>query len=114
MPKFIFVARGNTGEKITGAEEAASSEELTTRLQARNLLVVSIIPEALGSAPISKQKAPAGRLSLRHYRVTHDELVLFCRQLATLLGAGVTIMKSLEIISKQVTSRQFYDVLQEL
>jgi type IV pilus assembly protein PilC len=40
--------------------------------------------------------------------------VIFCRQLATLLSAGVTILKSLDIISKQIASRKFYNVIKEL
>jgi len=40
--------------------------------------------------------------------------VLLCRHLATLLGAGVTILKSLDVISKQVASRKLYLVLKDL
>jgi type IV pilus assembly protein PilC len=46
--------------------------------------------------------------------VAGDDLVLFCRQLATLLGAGVTILKSLEIISQQVASRRLHNILRDL
>ena len=40
--------------------------------------------------------------------------MLFCRQLATLLSAGTTILKSLEVISKQVSSQRLYNSIQDI
>ena len=114
MPKFFYVARDNTNRKITGSEEAASSDELIGRLQSRQLLVVSLVLGSSEGITASKQAISSRHTQLRRYRVTQDDLVLFCRQLATLLGAGVTILKSLDIISKQVSSKQFYNTIETL
>ena len=114
MPKFSYVARDNTNRKITGVEEAASSDELIGRLQARQLLVVSLVLESSEVRTTAKQEISGRHKQLRRYRVTQGDLVLFCRQLATLLGAGVTILKSLDIISKQVSSKKFYNTIKEL
>ena len=54
------------------------------------------------------------RIRHKHYRISADDLVLFCRQLATLLGAGVTILKSLDIIKQQVSSTRLSDVIADL
>ncbi len=114
MPKFAYVARDSKGTKITGSEEATSADELIGRLQLRNLVVVNIIPELKEQAVAVTLQAAGRQRRYRHYGVTGDDLVIFSRQLATLLGAGVTILKSLDIISKQVYSRKFYNVLKEL
>lgn len=114
MPKFIYIARDSNGEKITGSEEASSADELIGRLQLRNLVVVNIAPEVKEPAAASMIKAPVKQQKFRHYGIGADDLVIFCRQLATLLGAGVTILKSLDIISKQVYSYKFYNILKEL
>jgi len=115
MPKFFYIARDKSGKKITGAEEASHPDELISRLQTRNLLVINLLPETkekeLGLKP---EVAIQGRIEHKHYRVTADDLVLFCRQLATLLGAGVTILKSLQIISKQVSSRKLQIIIKDL
>lgn len=47
----------------------------------------------------------------RHAKITTADLVIFCRQLATLLGAGVTILKCLDIMVQQVSSSRFSGVL---
>jgi type IV pilus assembly protein PilC len=115
MDRFFYIVRDAEGKKISGFEEASSQEEAVNRLQARNFIVVSIVAEykdgvtGLGSEVLAK-----ARLRFRRNRVTTDDLTLFCRQLATLLAAGVSILKSLDIISMQVPSRRFYITLKNL
>jgi len=113
MPKFFYIARDKLGKKNTGAEEAATQEEAILRLQSRDLVVVSILPEFKESG-ISYEVISKEKFKPKHYRITGDDLVLFCRQLATLLSAGVTILKSLDIISQQVSSRRLFEVIQAL
>jgi len=43
MLKFFYIARDKAGKKITGVEEASNQEEATSRLQARELIVISVI-----------------------------------------------------------------------
>jgi type IV pilus assembly protein PilC len=114
VPKFAYIARDSKGIKVRGSEEATSAEELIARLQLKNLVVVNIIPELKKEGIAVVPQASARQRRYRRYKVTSDDLVIFSRQLATLLGAGVTILKSLDILSKQVYSRKFYNVLIEL
>lgn len=113
MPKFFYIARNKLGKKDTGVEEAATQEEAILRLQSRDLVIVSILPELKGSGA-SREVMSKAKFKPRHYRISGDDLVLFCRQIATLLGAGVTILKSLDIISQQVASRRLFEVIKEL
>lgn len=115
MPKFAYIARDSKGIKLRGSEEAASQDELIARLQSKNLVVIDIIPEFKKEGfAVMPGGAPGRRRRYRRYKITSDDLVVFSRQLATLLGAGVTILKSLDILSQQVYSRKFYNVLIEL
>ncbi|PIP18739.1 MAG: hypothetical protein COX41_06630 [Candidatus Omnitrophica bacterium CG23_combo_of_CG06-09_8_20_14_all_41_10] len=116
MPKFFYIARDKTGNKVTGVEEAANQDDTITRLQAKNLIVISVIPEAGegGRVSITPDRVMKQRVTLKHNRITGTELTLFCRQLATLLGAGVTILKSLDIITQQVASKRLYQVIKDL
>ena len=115
MARLFYIARDAEGKKISGFEEASSQEEAVNRLQARNLVVVNIVPEYKeGVTSLRPELLATARLRFRRSRITSEDLTLFCRQIATLLGAGVSILKSLDIISMQVSSRRFYIILKSL
>lgn len=117
MPKFFYFARDKIGKSLNGSEEAMDKDELIARLQSRGLFVINVLPElgadSKGSSAFSGGLERKGKIKY-HSRVTAKDLALFCRQLATLLGAGVTIAKSIEIISQQVNSRRLYKALLEV
>ncbi len=113
MAKLFYVARDKAGNKVSGTEENINQEELVSRLQAKDLVVIKIIPE--GSLEFRAGEKPLVRyVRRRHYKVSGNDLVLFCRQLATLLSAGVAILKSLDIISEQVASTKLQAILKKL
>ena len=116
MGKFIYVARDGSGKRVTGSLEGDNEEEVINRIQAMELLVLEVYPEgvAKGEALTSEMGVKVAGQGNKHYGVQSNDLVVFCRQLATLLGAGVTILKSLETISKQVSSRKLFIVLNNL
>jgi len=115
VPRFFYIARNNLGKKSTGYEEANSEEEVISRLQARNLIVVDIASEAKEGSPGFKQGILAKvKIKRRHFGVKFEDLVLFSRQLATLLGAGITILKALEVISQQVASHKLFSAIKSL
>lgn len=114
MPRFFYVVRNKAGYKQTGVEDAGTQEEALVRLQSRDLIVINIFPEDKEVQGLREEVAKKIKFKPKHYRVTGDDLVLFCRQLATLLGAGVTILKSMDIIAKQVSSRRLYHVIRDV
>jgi type IV pilus assembly protein PilC len=116
MGKFIYSARNSSGKKVNGTIEATNEEDVISRLQTMDLVVLEIYPEggAQGKVLNSEMKVKVAGQGRKHSGVQSNDLVLFCRQLATLLGAGVTILKSLETISKQVSSRKLYTVIGNL
>jgi len=116
MARFYYVARDIQGEKNSGVEEGQNQDEIISRLQLRNLLVVSVIPESEGPEMQDQIISPpsAGKMKFKHRKITSEDLVTLCRQLSTLLGAGVNILRSLHILSMQVASAKLYDVLMKL
>lgn len=116
MSKFYYVARNPAGAKETGIEEADNEEGAVSQIQSRGLVIVSVIPEDSESfaQQSANDQAIKARVKPKHNRVTNEDLMLFCRQLSTLIGAGVTILMSLEIIAKQVSSKKLYDVSVDL
>ncbi|MFH1853985.1 MAG: type II secretion system F family protein [Candidatus Omnitrophota bacterium] len=98
MPIFRYVARDKSGKVMDEVIEIASHEDLVNSLQARNLYIVSI-----GPAPQVKQ---AKKIQRRyHHGVKVFDLLMFAKELATLLSSGVTLIKSLDILCKQIESQ---------
>ncbi|MDD5506375.1 MAG: type II secretion system F family protein [Candidatus Omnitrophica bacterium] len=116
MLKFYYIARNSLGAKETGIEEGLNQEDVVSKIQSRGLIVISVIPENTEAftSGVSKKTNIKATFKQKRDRITGADLTLFCRQLATLLGAGVTILKSLDIISKQVVSKKLYAVVLDL
>ncbi len=112
MPKFSYVARNSSGEKLSGVEEGGNQDEIVGRLQAKGLIVINTT--ILEKKDILSLTAGQARRAFKRNRITSEDRVLFCRQFATLLGAGITIIKSLQVIKEQVASRMFYHILGDL
>ncbi|MBL7081266.1 MAG: type II secretion system F family protein [Candidatus Omnitrophica bacterium] len=119
MAFFTYVVRDAAGKRLTGQEEGITQEEIVARLQGRSLTVISVRP--LRTAKTAQKAISAGpsygpgRFKTKiHNKVSVSDRVIFCRQLATLLGAGVTILEALTIISRQISSRQLANVLSDL
>lgn len=106
MDTFGYVARDKKGKVIRGVLEAPSQDELVATLQSRGLLITSVVSQK--GAKVSKRKV-RGRF---HTRVKIDDLALLARQLATLLGAGITLLKALEIVGQQIESRRLASAIE--
>lgn len=111
MKKFEFSARDQTGKSVTGSEEAESADILINRLQLRGLLVTHISLQPEPAASLRPATQSGGERKFRRYRIKEDDLITFGRQLATAIGAGVSLLKSLSIIHRQVASRRFYEII---
>lgn len=110
MITFTYTARDQQGLVQKGHLDGVSAEDVVAILQHRGLLVTSISQKDLVSAvPTSPRRA--GRM---HGRVTTEDQVLLCQQLATMVEAGVPLLKSLEVASTQVESRVLLLALDEI
>lgn len=116
MHKYSYIARTKDAAKETGVIEAAGQNEAVTMLQQRELVVISIIPIGKSASQEIKRKSSdksAGK-KFRHKGVKSADLVIFARQLSMLLGAGVSLMKSLTVTQKQVDSKGLYDAIVDM
>src|SRR6201994_1427266 len=103
MPSFVYVARETaTGREIRNSVEAASEQAAIPALLNRNLLVVSI-QEKVGK----KGKTAGGKVGLA-------DLVIFTRQLATMIDAGLAMVQSLQALADQTTNKVMRDVIKDV
>ncbi len=115
MPTFTYTARDQKGSVQTGNLEALNEDQVVSMLQHRGLLVTSISLKDL-SVPAAAKPAARARARARkmHASVTTDDQVLLCQQLATLVEAGIPLLKSLDVASAQVESRMLLLALDEV
>lgn len=110
--QFSYTAVDKEGKKITATEEAVDEESLVIRLQAKGMVVVHVTAlEATAAKPKETIAIGAGKNKFTHKRIKLNDLVVFSRQLATMLDSGVTLLKSLEVILQQVDSSNLYGCL---
>src|SRR5580698_5339442 len=103
MPSFAYVARETaSGREIRSSVEAATEQAAITALLNRNLLVVSI-QEKVGK----KGKTSGGKVGLA-------DLVIFTRQLATMLDAGLAMVQSLQALADQTTNKVMRDTIKDI
>ena len=103
MPSFTFLARdAGTGREIRSSLDAATEEQAVASLLGRNLLVVSIQEKAS-----RKGKTAGGSVPLA-------DLVVFTRQLATMVDAGLAMVQSLQALGEQTTNKVMRDVIKDV
>jgi len=107
MPFFRYLARDRAGKLIDETLEVVSEEDLINSLQARGLLVISI--------EIARDLKPKRKAKRKYHRgVNINDLLMFSRELATLLSAGVTLIKSLDILCKQIESQELLRTVEQI
>ena len=93
MPNFHYHGRNRRGEAVTGRIEAATAESVANQLFNNGITPIDIRPAAAVRDVFGDLKNLIGRLN--EGRVGLTDLIFFCRQMYTLLKAGVPIMQSL-------------------
>jgi type IV pilus assembly protein PilC len=103
MPSYSYVARETaSGREIRSTMEAATEQAAVAALLNRNLLVVSIQEKVY-----KKGKTKGGKVALA-------DLVVFTRQLATMVDAGIAIVQSLQALAEQSPNKVMRDVIRDV
>ena len=91
MPSFAYKARDANGELVEGVLEGATSAAVVDVLRGLRLTPVAIRET---QAP-ARKVSPSMNITLFSQKVSHIDLLLFSRQMHTLLKSGVPIMRAL-------------------
>ena len=103
MPVFRYKAVNPAGDVAVGELEAANESEIVDRLRDQGMMPMQVAPAAAGAAAPGTAGAPrAGTPARRKWftakTVTRDHQMAITRELATLLRAGLTLDRALEIL----------------
>jgi type II secretion system protein F len=104
MPHFSYKATNNDGHVVEGVIEASEEGVVVKQLQNLNLIPITIVPEK-GEVKVSFALLGIAK------RVSVQELLLFTREIASLLKAGVPLERSLKILIKLSEKQYFASVL---
>jgi len=97
MPHYRYEALTDTGTRITGTIEADSEDQAKTRVAAQGNFPTSMRKTADPDAPVS-----VGSRTLFAAKVKPEDLILFTKQMRTMLDAGISVIALLEILQAQV------------
>jgi len=110
MAFYSYVGRDAQGLRIEGTLESASSALAADCLAASGVVPVEIVEAAPSAAAL--WQGVQERFSAR--RIGHLDVLMFTRQMYTLLKAGVPIMRALAGLQESAMNRAFAAVLKEL
>ena len=102
MAEWTWEARSRTGETRKGVMEAESADLVQSRLRAQQLSPVKV-----------KKKSRDINITFGS-PVTEKDLVVFVRQFATMIDAGLPLVQCLEILSSQGENEQFNVILKDI
>jgi len=95
MITFSYQARDASGRIISGLQDAINEDNAITSLMSRGLMVLSL-----------QKKAEATRKKKLSGHVRETDIVLFTRQLATMIDAGISLVQALTALYEQCDPRR--------
>jgi type IV pilus assembly protein PilC len=97
MPTYKYTARDQEGKNVAGRISAESEAMIVAELRKRSLTILDISEEK--ESAFQKSTKPK-----RGKKVKPEDLVIFTRQFATMVDAGIPILQSLEALSEQTAN----------
>ena len=90
MITFSYQARDMSGKIVSGIQDALNEDNAVTSLMSRGLMVLSL-----------QQKASATKARKKTWSVKETDLVLFTRQLSTMIEAGISLVQAMTALYDQ-------------
>ncbi len=129
MPRFAYIALDARGQESTGAVEAPSNNEAIGQLRRAGFFPTSVYEESK-AGPDGKKAARKGRAKpfaaprakglrmeitlFRRKKVKAKTLMIFTRQLATLIDSGLPLLRSLNVLARQERDSTLKNAIEKL
>ena len=114
MISFEYQVKDKTGKDIEGVLDAEDSTALVKQLKAQGYLVIRIQEVKKAASILSVEKGPVKKAGGKSGGIKLDDLVVFARQMATLVAAGIPLVQSLDILADQVDKERFRVTLKKM
>ncbi len=106
MKAFRCTYREASGKIATARIEAETQADVVEQLAARDCLMLSVLEEPAGAGAL--------RWRRKRTKVKNEEIVLFVRQLATMIDAGLPLLQCMQTLEDQSEPGQFRTVAHSL
>ena len=104
MPTYTYIAKSTPQQSIKGNIEAESEQEAINKLTKMGLFPISV---SIQNLTLDKTRG----LSLK--KISNRDVVIFTRQLSTLIASGVNILNGLNIVANQTPNKYFKTILND-
>ncbi len=101
MNSYKYSAKDKNGQAASGIIQAASETEVADILHRREMMVLSI----------EFAKVSASNLKAKDKKIKLDDLVVFSRQLATMIDAGIPLVNALGILAEQIENESLRGIV---
>ena len=101
MALYTYKAMDQQGEIVQDKTEGSGTMAVASELRKQGLMVIDVKEQSVGQTDIL---APFKRIKL-------SDLVVFSRQLATMINAGLPIVRALYVLSEQTENQKLKDVV---
>ena len=112
MAKFKYIALDKDGRELSGTIDSTSESRVRKELSAQGLNVSRIAEVTLQAE--KKNAAKKQKKPLFGTGVSSENVTVFSRQLATLLKAGLPLLRSLEVIARQEKNPYFKSIIEQV
>ncbi|RYG54632.1 type II secretion system F family protein, partial [bacterium] len=106
MAVYAYVTKDTAGKIHRGRIEAPNEKTLTKKLTEQGFLVQSVTAET-----VKKKKFNPLKLL---QRVKPTQIAIFCRQFATMINAGVSLVRCLSVLEKQSVSPKLKECIRDV
>ena len=107
MPEFSYKAKLTTGSTTAGTIDAPDQRTAMDKLKSQNMIVMEINQSAGSLSSLDK-------LNPFRPKPKSKDIVLFSRQLSTLVSAGVPLVQGLTILGEQIENPAFKTVVSKV
>jgi type IV pilus assembly protein PilC len=120
MPLYTVTARDGNGRTINQVKDAPSVGDLVAEMRKAGLTVIGVKSEGGGgvsgpvNAPTEVQAVAKSQGGLFQKKVKVGDMAAFCRQMSTMLRAGLSLLDSLETISDETETPVFKTALESV
>ena len=112
MPQFKYAGKSTQGGPQKGAIEAASSQAAAQALLSQNIVPLTIVESKKRSAENEGDGFDITRLFQQ--KVGLDEMIIFSRQMYSLLKAGIPIIRAIKGLSENASHKRFQEILKDI
>lgn len=106
MPVFVYVAKDKTGKIHRGRAEADNEKALSKRLEDSGYWVSQVTRD---ESSVKKKRG------LQFFgRIKPDHLSIFCRQFSTMINAGVSLVRCMQVLETQTPNVRLKEITRDL